>query len=102
MKVIKTVPQENKFFIEETVEDGNTYKGIESGVINVYNEFKYQEVFGFGGAFTEASAYNYSLLTDDQKKDFMENISTRKRVSAITSAEPVSIPAISPSICIPM
>ncbi len=72
MKVIKTVPQENKFFVEETVEDGNTYKGIERGVINVYNEFKYQEILGFGGAFTEASAYNYSLLTDEQKKDFME------------------------------
>ncbi len=72
MKIIRTVPSANKFFYEENVETGNAARASERGVINVFNEFKYQEVLGFGGAFTEAAAYNYSLLTDEQKKDFLE------------------------------
>ena len=72
MKIIRSIPNENKFFVEETSENGNVRKSIERGVINVFDEFKYQEILGFGGAFTEAAAYNYSLLTDEQKKDFME------------------------------
>ena len=73
MKIIKTIPLEHKFFEEEVVENGNKSAGTESGVINVFEEFQYQEVIGFGGAFTESAAYNYSLLSDEQKKEFMEN-----------------------------
>ena len=58
MKIIRTVPSANKFFFEETVEDGNVRRSIERGVINIFDEFKYQEMLGFGGAFTEAAAYN--------------------------------------------
>jgi len=37
----------------------------ENLLINVYPEFKYQKVLGFGGAFTETSAYNFSLLSPE-------------------------------------
>lgn len=40
---------------------------IENKVINVYPEILYQELIGFGGAFTEASAYCYSKLNEDKK-----------------------------------
>ena len=73
MKIIKTIPLENKFFEEEIIKNGNKSARTESGVINVFEEFKYQEIIGFGGAFTESAAYNYSLLSDEQKKEFMEN-----------------------------
>ena len=56
MKIIRSIPNENKFFVEETSENGNVRKSIERGVINVFDEFKYQEILGFGGAFTEAAA----------------------------------------------
>ena len=72
MKIIRTIPLEEKYFVEETAENGNVRRGIERGVINVFDEFSYQEIIGFGGAFTESAAYNYSLLTEEQKKDFME------------------------------
>ncbi len=35
----------------------------ELSVINVYPELRYQEMLGFGGAFTETSAYNYARLS---------------------------------------
>ena len=73
MKIFKTIPRENKFFEEELIENGNESAETECGVINIFEEFKYQEIVGFGGAFTESAAYNYSLLSDEQKKEFMEN-----------------------------
>ena len=35
----------------------------ENLLINVYPEFRYQKILGFGAAFTETSAYNFSLLS---------------------------------------
>ena len=32
----------------------------ENQLINIYPEFKYQKILGFGAAFTETSAYNFS------------------------------------------
>ncbi len=40
--------------------------------INVHPDFTYQTVEGFGGAFTEAAAYTYSLLSEEAKAEFME------------------------------
>lgn len=41
-------------------------------VINIYPQVKYQEIEGFGGAFTEASAHNYMAMSDDKKKEMIE------------------------------
>ena len=40
----------------------------ENLLINLYPEFKYQQAIGFGGAFTETSAYNLSLLNSDSQQ----------------------------------
>ena len=72
MKIIKSVPNQNLYFFEEKVEVGSAPSSTETGVVNVFDEIEYQSVLGFGGAFTESSAYNYSLLTAEQKKDFLE------------------------------
>ncbi len=72
MKVYKTNTQTNIHFQEETVEKGNHWSGAEGGVINIFDEVEYQEVLGFGGAFTESAAYNYSLMDDKTKERFMK------------------------------
>lgn len=79
MKVIKTVPKENLYFEEQVVAQGDVNPKSESAIINVFDECTYQDVLGFGGAFTESAAYNYSLLTDEQKRDFMEKSFTRDK-----------------------
>lgn len=40
----------------------------ENQVINIFPERRYQKILGFGGAFTEASAYNYSKMNDEKKR----------------------------------
>ena len=44
----------------------------ENQLICVYPEFQYQEILGFGGAFTEATAYNYMLMTPAQRQQVIE------------------------------
>lgn len=78
MKIIKSIPREERYFEETIVTEGNVDASTEYGVINVFDEFDYQTVLGFGGAFTESAAYNYSLLTDAQKKEFMEKYFSRE------------------------
>lgn len=79
MKIIKTIPQKNIYFKEEIIKDGNASSGTEMRVVNVFDEFEYQSVVGFGGAFTESAAYNYSQLTDAQKKAFMEKYFSKEK-----------------------
>lgn len=72
IKIIKSVPAENIYLEEEYIEIDNVSKGTESGIINIYPEIEYQEILGFGGAFTESAAYNYSLMDDEQKSEFIK------------------------------
>ena len=44
----------------------------ENRVINLFPEIEYQTWSGFGGAITEAAAYNYSLLSEEQKHALTE------------------------------
>ena len=78
MKIITSVPKEDVYFEEENIAPGNVQEDSECNIINVFDEIKYQEILGFGGAFTESAAYNYSQLTDEQKKLFMESYFSRK------------------------
>ncbi len=79
MRIIKSIPGQNIYFQESVSEKGNIAQGRERGIINIYDEIKYQPILGIGGAFTESSAYNYSLLTPAQKKDFMEKHFSRDK-----------------------
>jgi len=44
----------------------------ENFVINIAPDRKYQTILGFGGAFTETSAYNYSLMSEESKRKIIE------------------------------
>jgi len=44
----------------------------ENLLINIYPEFKYQRILGFGAAFTEASAVNFSLLSPALQQQLIE------------------------------
>ena len=44
----------------------------ENLLINVYPQMIYQEVLGFGGSFTETSAYNFAQVSDDVKLKLAE------------------------------
>ena len=44
----------------------------ENMLINIYPEFQYQEIHGFGAAFTEAAAVNFSLLSPEWQQKVIE------------------------------
>jgi len=44
----------------------------ENLLINIYPEFQYQKILGFGAAFTESSAYNFSQLSPDLQQEVIE------------------------------
>ena len=46
---------------------------LENEAVNLYPEIQYQKILGFGGAFTESAAYNYSLLNDVQRQLFLKS-----------------------------
>ena len=39
--------------------------------VRIYRDRKYQTIRGFGGAFTQSSGYNYGLLPENVKEDFI-------------------------------
>ena len=75
--------------------------GNEGHVLNVYDQVKYQEILGFGGAFTQAAAVNYKKLDEAQREEVLL-ISTGKRGLATASAALPSTAVIFPRKCIPM
>lgn len=79
LRKIETFPAENVFFKEERVEMDNLPVDTEGGIVNVFDDVIYQEVLGFGGAFTESSAYLYSLLCKEDKKRFLELYFSREK-----------------------
>lgn len=57
------------------MEESKTIDGYEVGamnVINIYPDITYQEIYGFGGAFTEASGVNLSKLSEKNQKEIVE------------------------------
>lgn len=72
VKIFTSSAQEKNMLVEQ---DAIVFKqdlAAESRLINIYPEFTYQQVIGFGGAFTETSAYNFSLLNADLQQQLIE------------------------------
>ena len=53
----------------------------ENTVVNLYPEIAYQTWEGFGGAFTEASAYVYAQMTDEQKQQVIRTYFGKERMN---------------------
>lgn len=45
--------------------------GSEMKQVKIYPETTYQEVFGLGGAITEAAAYTYAQMSEEKKKELL-------------------------------
>lgn len=70
MRCITTNYEKKEFWKETDIPVTETAEY--SHVVNVYPELKGQTVLGFGGAFTEASTYNYSRLGEEKGKEVIE------------------------------
>ena len=44
----------------------------ESNLIKLYSDISFQNIVGFGGAFTESAGYVYSLMSDENKTRFLK------------------------------
>ena len=54
----------------ELFEDKNR-TGQEKDLVNLYPRMRYQRIEGFGGAFTDAAGYVFSLMPEPLQKDFL-------------------------------
>ena len=76
IRVIRTSIADKAFLKEEKPlrfkEDASCPDGIENEVINVYEEVKYQEILGLGGAVTDATAALYGRMTPAQRKEVID------------------------------
>lgn len=50
----------------------NDIDEIENEVVNLYPEAKHQKIEGFGGAITDAAAYVYAQMSEEQKAQLIE------------------------------
>ena len=55
-------------------------QGLENQVVNLYPDVKFETIEGFGGAITDAAAYVYSLMDEEQKKQLMTTYFSPERM----------------------
>jgi glucosylceramidase len=72
VKVFLSAASENEMLVEKPETVFKFDYETENQVINIYPEFKYQKVLGFGAAFTEAAAVNFSLLSPDKQQKVID------------------------------
>ena len=87
IRVIKTDAAKGDFLKEEPSlkfkKDASVPDGIELEVVNVYDEVKYQEILGFGAAFTDSSAVNYAKMTKEEREEVSDAYFSRKKGIAL-------------------
>jgi len=72
VKVFASSANQKEMLVEQPDLVFKTDSETENLLININPEFKYQKVLGFGAAFTETSAYNFSLLSPESKQKLIE------------------------------
>lgn len=82
IKVYESLSGQNQYFSLKELHYRDVAEREEGNIVNIMDDVSYQEILGFGGAFTEASAYNYFLLDENRKKDFLTKYFDRKGVHA--------------------
>ncbi len=73
MKKIVTDISNNIRIRENKIKLKNITKHIENNVIRIYEDEVITNYLGMGGAITPASAYNYSLLNEELKNNFIND-----------------------------
>ena len=87
--VLGSVNIDRVYRLDHIVVPGET----ENHVVNLYPEIEYQKWEGFGGAITEAAAYNYSLLNTAQKKRLKtKRFSCRASLTAFSKKKTAPLP----------
>ena len=71
-KVFLSTTNQKEMLVEQPAITFNQDLETENLLINIYPEFKYQKILGFGAAFTETSAYNFSLLSPAAQEKLSE------------------------------
>lgn len=69
-KIIET-NENKKLYWDERVEEVTEMTDV-MHVVNIYPEVRYQKIRGFGGAFTEAAAHNYAMMSGKRKQEIQE------------------------------
>ena len=72
VKIFSSSANENEMLVEQQDIIFKQDFETENLLINIYPEFKYQRILGFGAAFTESSAVNFSLLSPDLQQKLIE------------------------------
>jgi glucosylceramidase len=72
VRIFLSAASENEMFVEKPETVFKPDYETENQVINVYPEFKYQKILGFGAAFTEAAAVNFSLLSPNKQQQVID------------------------------
>ena len=74
MNIIKIETNyKRNFFWNNTEAKHTSYiNRLENQIINIYPELEFQEIIGFGGAFTESSGYSFSKLPEEKKQSFLK------------------------------
>jgi glucosylceramidase len=63
----------NMLFSKSIIKPKTYSEKLEKQIIQIYPNIKYQEFLGFGGAFTEASGYTYSLLDKNKRESLIKD-----------------------------
>ena len=72
VKVFLSAANQNEMLVEQQDIVFKQDLETENQLICIYPEFQYQQILGFGAAFTESSAINYMLLTPAQQQEIIE------------------------------
>ena len=72
VKVFLSMDSVNEMLVRQQDIVFNQDFETENRLICIYPEFQYQTILGFGAAFTESSAYNFSLLSPDLQQQVTE------------------------------
>ncbi len=73
IKKIETNFKRNMFLEENTIKPKKYSESLENKVINVYENVKYQNFIGFGGAITQATGKIYNSFSDNEKQEFLNS-----------------------------
>ena len=73
IKKVETNFKISLFWHESFINTTSYSEKIENKVINIYSDITYQEIIGFGGAFTEACGFSYSKLNSQKQEDIIND-----------------------------